>query len=480
MDMKRLINTERVYLVVVACVAIVLLFTGTFIGVADNGDFLRIMGATGLNYYDALESYEDRFFNFAHAHFAYDSFFRGFYPTTQLILVFLARFVGGIFNSSAFDIRFLAFFYVAFLLLAGYLLIKYNKTKSWIVASTLAVLMVVVFADVGYLIYFNSLFGEPVSFVFLLLTIALGLVLTKQEKPSKRVLIFFFASALFLVCSKTQNAPIGVGFALLGIRFIYLNKYDKSWRKLAAVLCAITFVASVVMYAAAPKDFKNINIYQTVFFGILNGSPDVDGDLQKLGLPDKLSVLAGTNYFQTDTAIKQDDPSLTSDFYDRISHVDVLLFYIQNPSRLISRMEVAAENGMTIRPYYLGNYEKAEGKPAGANTFAFSTWSEFKKQYIPNKLWFIVLFFVLFFAAASYEWVRRKDTRSRIAVELFVLLALIGIFSFLIPIVGDGLADLSKHLFLFNVVFDMMFVTAIVWIVYQLTHQIARRISVRR
>ncbi|MGO4547370.1 hypothetical protein AB4Z29_21535 [Paenibacillus sp. 2TAB23] len=465
--MRKLFAIENVYVLLASCVAIWLLFAGEFIGVADNGDFLRMMGSAGLNYYDASESYEDRFFGYAHAYFAYDHFFRGFYPSTQFIVVTIARFIGKLFNGSAFDVRILGGIYAALLIAAGYLIIKYNKTKSVTTAVVLALLMLLVFSDIGYLAYFNSLFGEPVSFVFLLLTIGLGLLLTKQEEPSRRTLALFFAAILFLVCSKTQNAPIGVGFALLGLRYAWL-KEDKSWRKLAIILSAVTFLASVVMYAAAPKDFKHINMYQTVFFGILNQSPDVEGDLKDLGLPSRLSVLAGTNYFQGDTAIKQNDPSLKAEFYDRISHMDVLLFYLKHPARLISKMEYAAENGMSIRPYYLGSFEKSEGKPSGAIAYSYSTWSEFKRHHMPNALWFIAVVYGLYFAVAVFEWLRRYDKRSRISAELLILLGLTGIFSFLIPILGDGQADMGKHLFLFNVVFDMMLVAGVVWLVYQM------------
>ena len=467
--MRKLLKVEFAYLIVAAGIAMWLLFTKVFIGVADNGDFLRIMGTAGLNYYDAFETYEDRFFSYAHANFAYDTFFRGFYPSTQMILVVIARFISLIFNEAVFDIRYLAALYVVLLLTAGFLLIKYNKGKSLITASVITILMLLIFTDIGYLAYFNSLYGEPVSFIFLLLTFALGLLLTKQVKPSKRVLVFFFIAILFLVCSKTQNAPIGIAFALLGLRYAWMKTDDIRWRKLAVILSTATFVISIVMYVAAPKDFKNINIYQTVFFGILNGSPDVEGDLQQLGLPSKLSVLAGTNYFQAATAIKQDDPTLTADFYERISHADVLLFYMKNPARLLSKMEYAAENGMNIRAYYLGNYEKSEGKPAGSISFDYSMWSEFKRNYIPNTMWFITLFFMLYYTVVVYEWLRCNHIPARIGVELFILLGLIAIFSFLIPIIGDGQADLSKHLFLFNVAFDMMLASAAIWLVHRLS-----------
>ncbi|MCR2805916.1 glycan biosynthesis hexose transferase WsfD [Paenibacillus soyae] len=475
--MKKWLTVENGFLLAAAGIVISLLLAGTFVGVADNGDFLRIMGSIGLDYYEE-EPYEDRFFRYAHSLFAYDAFFRGFYPSTQLVLVVVARSIGYLLNGEAFDVRVLGAIYAVILIAAGYVLVKLVRTRSLAAAIALALLLLFVFFDIGYLAYFNSLFGEPVSMVFLLLTMALGLYVAMQEKPSRRALILFSAAALFLIGSKTQNAPVGVGFALLGLRYAWLRD-DKPWRRLALSLSALTLLLSVATYALAPKDFKDINTYQTVFFGILKDSPDVEGDLKELGLPARLSVLAGTNYFQADTAIKQNDPSLKADFYDRISHADVLLFYMKHPGRLIDKLEYAAKYSMIIRPYYLGNFEKAEGKPPGALTYKYSGWSEFKKHEVPSELWFIALFFVLYFALAAWEWAKRKDMRSRTAVELFVLFGLTGAFSFAIPILGDGAADIAKHLFLFNAVFDMMAVSMAVWLIYRVVHLINRNLKAK-
>lgn len=471
--MKKWLTAENGFLLAAMGIVIPLLLAGTFIGVADNGDFLRIMGSIGLNYYEE-EAYDDRFFRYAHSLFAYDTFFRGFYPSTQLLLVVVARCFGYLLNGEAFNIRVLGAIYAALLIAAGYVLVKLVRAKSPIVGIALALLLLFVFFDIGYLAYFNTLFGEPVSMVFLLLTMAMGLYVAAQERPSRKALVLFFAAALFLIGSKTQNAPVGVGFALLGLRYAWLRA-DKPWRKLALSLSALTLLLSVATYVLAPKDFKDINTYQTVFFGILKDSPDVEGDLKELGLPARLSVLAGTNYFQGDTAIKQNDPSLKADFYDRISHADVMLFYMKHPGRLLDKLEYAAEYSMIIRPYYLGNYEKSEGKPPGALSYKYSGWSEFKKHEVPSRLWFIALFFGLYFAIAAWEWARRKDKRSRTAAELFVLFGLTGVFSFVIPVLGDGAADIAKHLFLFNAVFDMMAVTMVVWLFYRAAHLFAVR-----
>lgn len=465
--MKNRLRSETIIAVAGLGLIICLLFLRPFTGVADNGDFLRMMNTVGLNYYDAAEGYADRFFSFSHSRFAYDNLFSGFYPSSQILLVLIPRLLSGLVHGSYFDIRVLAGVYALLLLAATWLIVKLGSRTSYITGLLLGAAMLFVFYDIGYLAYFNSLFGEPVSMVFMLLTFALGLRLTVQERPGTGGLIWFFIAVLFLICSKIQNAPVGLAFALIFLRLRTLDGRS-NWRRLALRFAVATALVSVIMYVAAPKELKHINLYQTVFFGILNESPDVRGDLRDLGLPERLEVLAGTNYFQGDTAIKQDDPSLTADFYNRISHKDVLFFYLGHPSRLIDNMQYAAENSMSIRPYYLGSYEKAEGKPAGAVAYAYSGWSEFKNNHLPDSLGFLVLFYLVYYAGVLFHYFRAKERAGKIAGELIMLLGLIGLFSFLVPILGDGRADIGKHLFLFNVSFDMMAVAMLGWAAHRL------------
>ncbi|MEF3303137.1 glycan biosynthesis hexose transferase WsfD [Paenibacillus sp. GYB003] len=471
--MRKMIRAEWFAVLAGLSILVYSLFTEPFIGVADNGDFLRVMGTVGLNYGLPDESYEDRFFGYAHRYFSYDRFFQGFYPSTQIILVAAARLIGSVRDPSSFDIRVLGALFSVLLLAATYIIVRYNTYKSSAVGVALAICMLFVFFDIGYAAYFNSLFGEPVSFVFLLLSAGFGLCLLNREKPSRTIIWLYFVSVFFLACSKIQNAPAGILFAALGLRFMTL-RHEPNWRRLTIGLSASIAVVSVVMYAAAPKGLKNINLYQTVFYGILHGSPDIDGDLKELGLPSHLSVLAGTNYFQTDTAIKQDAPSMKPDFYDRVSHRDILLFYVKHPSRLIDKMEFAASNSMSIRPYYLGNYLKQENKPSGAMAYGYSVWSEFKHTQMPRSLLFISAFYAIYYAVAIFEYIRRRDRISRIRTELMMLIGLVGAIGFLMPILGDGQADIGKHLFLFNVCFDMMLVVSVIWLVYQLAHWSAR------
>jgi hypothetical protein len=445
-------------------------------GVADNGDFLRIMQTVGLDYLEPEPDDRDKYFGYFIREYRLDGLGAGGYVSTQIVLVFAATLLNRLlYSQDVFDIRFLAAVYTLLLLAAYWAAFRFHRSRPTAFHIALGILLVFLFTDAGYIAYFNSLFGEPVSFVFLLLTVVLALGLASAENPRRGLLAAFFVCAVFLTGSKIQNAPIGILLAILCLRFLHFRS-DRAWRKTVISFAAILALGSIAMFVFAPKELKAINMYQTVFFGILKDSPTPERDLEELGLPKELAVLAGTNFFTPDTPIPQRDPMLDDLFYSRMSHGKVAAFYLKHPGRLLAKLEIAAQNGMSIRPYYLGTYEKSEGRPYGAVSETFAFWSSFKSQKMPNTLWFLVPFCLAYFAVLIREHRRAANLQSKVYAETFAVLAAIGMISFAVPVIGDGEADLGKHLFLFNVCFDLMFAASLLWIV----HRLALRFSGRK
>lgn len=443
-------------------ILVVVLFLKPVIGLADNGDFQRIMMGTGLEYLDDELSYEDKYFGYFIRQFRMTEPGFGGYVSTQWIPVFLAKGLSGLVHPGIFDMRALAAIYGGLLLAALWLLIRVNKGERPWANVLLALLGIVLFVDVGYLAYFNSLYGEPLSFVFLLLSFGFATALVRRERPSVALLAGFFLAALFLAGAKVQNAPVGVLLALLGLRFLVLRK-DKGWRRLVVIFSSVLLLVSVALYVALPKEIRIINQYQTVFYGVLKDSPTPEQDLRELGIPEKFAVNAGTNYFE-EAPIDQQDPVFAEEYYPNFSHLKVALFYLKHPGRLVDKLEVSANQGMTIRPYYLGNYEQSSGKPAGSVAERFGWWSAWKREAVPNKLWFVALAFVAYFAVVWLEWRLAKDVRKKLYAEVFGFLGIVALIQFVLPVIGDGEADLAKHLFGFNVAFDLMLWAGAGWL----------------
>ena len=455
-----------VALAAAAGVGVFLLFFPPVIGVADNGDFARVMRQAGLTHLDPRETYEQRYFHYAHTRYAFTDHAWGGYVSSHVILVNVAAWLGRIADGRVFDIRVLGACYLALLLTALALIGRYLPAgrrrsaggEAIVTAAALAAL-VFVFADVGYLAYFNSFFGEPYALVGMLLLAGAALAIAAADRPSGAMLALLAAAAFAVATSKIQNAPLGLAFALLFARLFTLRR-DRQWRLQASAGLAAVVLGSLAMLALAPDGLRHINLYQTVFYGILKDSPSVSADMRELGIPEKYAALAGTNYFQKDTAIPQDDPELRREVLEKLGHKDVLLYYLRHPDRLRQKLERAAENGVYIRPKYLGNYDREAGRPPGALAWTFSGWSRLK-PHLPHTLPWVTGFYSLYALSLGICWMRLRSPRARLIAETLAAVALAGAFSFVVPVLGDGEADLAKHLFMFNVCSDMMIVSAI-------------------
>ncbi|MFC4600496.1 hypothetical protein [Cohnella hongkongensis] len=435
------------------------------IGLADSGDFGRVLGVSGLRVLHPEQSYEELYFNYAHSYFGYGDFTLGGYVSTHVLFVAAAGWIGRLIDGSVFDIRILGACYAAFYIWAIALFVRHSprmkgQAKTLCMAAVLAGALLFVFSDIGYAAYFQSFFGEPYALIAMLLLVASAFALASSEEPSGRMFALFVAAALAVATSKIQNAPLGFVFALLAWRMIRLRK-DRRWQRQVWTGVAVLLVGSALMLVAAPDRLKHVNLYQSIFFGVLRDTPHLERDMAELGIPEKYKALAGTNYFQKDTAIPQNDPVLHREVLQQLSHKDIAIYYLKHPSRFMQKLDRAAENAMYIRPYYLGNYDASAGKPPGAISHSFGGWSEFKVYAMPRSAIGYFLIFLAYAITLAAIWRSSRSGAWRLRVETLSVVAVAGAFSCVVPLVGDGEADLGKHLFMFNVCFDMMVVSVI-------------------
>lgn len=466
---NKVIRCETILLLAAAFILFHILMVKPIMGVADNGDFARVIWPAGIDYLTADAG--DRYFKYMHPYFNLQGLnIWGFsYSFSEMVFIKLAMVINMLaFDRHIFDIRFLSGLYSLVFLGVLYVVFRYNKQKHWFSNLVLAAVLLLIFTDVGYIAYFNSFYGEAMSLLFLGLILGIALLLARQERPKTWLMVSFFAAALFFVNAKLQNSPLGILIALFGLRFLW-KREDKVWRRITVGCSVFLMLFSIITYAVIPRELRDINIYQSVFFGILKDSPSPEKDLEELGLSKELTVLAGTNYFMTDVPIRQQDPIMRKEFYPNISHTKVLLFYMKHPDRYMQKLEATAKNAFAVRQGYLGNYAKedqVQGDPKGN---LYGTWGRFKRYVFPHRFLFILLYFAAYFGVLITAWIRRKAHSEKLYVEALLLLGVLGVTQYVIPVLGDGEADISKHLFLFNVCFDMMFVGMATWISCQCT-----------
>jgi hypothetical protein len=107
-----------------------LLMIPPVIGLADSGDFGRVLGVTGLSVLNPQQTYEQLYFNYAHQQYGYGGYTLGGYVSTHVILVAVAGLIGRAVNGEVFDIRILGLTYSVFFVWAVTLLVRNAENRT--------------------------------------------------------------------------------------------------------------------------------------------------------------------------------------------------------------------------------------------------------------------------------------------------------------------------------------------------------------
>ncbi len=355
-----------------------------------------------------------------------------------------------------FDIRLLGGFYLALMLAAVYLVLNYGKMKEQWQNLLLAALMYFVFFDVAYLVYFNTLYAEAGFLVFLVLAVSLYLKLTLSDHPRNPTLILYYL-CVFLLCGMKPNmAFIGILFALMGLRLMPLRK-GYPFRILNGVLAVLVAVMPFFQFREVMPADRQANLYNAVFYGILKDQEDVPGALDKLGLDASLAAYAGTASFQADLASEE----LQTEFFGEISYGDVVAYYLTNPSDLLQKLKISANNGFENRPRYLGNYTAVSGRAPTDLAGGFSLYSTVKRRMFPAKSGFVFLFAALFIIGALYLRKQADKPGAKALCDGAVVLGVLSLVLFPVPVMTFGESELARHMGIYAMLFDVMFVMAV-------------------
>ena len=450
-------------------------------GLANNGDFFRAIHNHGLS--DISTSNSDNYFNYFVSKYRLSDDFidnRADYFSTQSVIISAAVFLNNIFfHNGTFDIRFVSVIYAIIYLFTSFLILKLlselvesvfkNATEKFRLTVTyiFTALYVFVLGDFSYLFYFNSFFGEPLSFTMLLLYVALTARIIISKNPSAFIVISYLLTIIMLVGGKQQNAPIGVLSALFLIRMITLKK-ENSW-KYAMVASAVAVSAfSAFTYTSISGEIQYLGKYHTVTMGVMVSESSSE-ELKDIDLSPQLVLLKGTTAFNRYPMILISSPKMYTLMYNHATPVKIATYYITHPNALNIILDFVAHHSYEIKPDMVGNYLKPAGQPPLAKSYFFSLWSIIKNYIFPKSFGFILIFYAVIDGCLLVSYIRflkERSQKKRLAIEFVLVIELMSLLQVAIAFIGGGESDLEKHLFLFNETFDMMFLFALFGIVY--------------
>ena len=448
--------------IVATLILIFTLFVPPLVGMADNGDFYRAINGNGLYKLDrdAADQYLS-YFSSQYGVYQYFNEYEGSLLSSQTPFIHAAVALDRLFtgNDAVFDVRFLALLIGLWSLVALYLLVDYatlglEKGFGYIVAA----LAVLIFFDVGYIAYFNSFYAEGLVLVSFLTAMACALLIRQQRYPPYALLAGYVFSGIILTCAKQQNAPLGILLGLLCVpMMLNLPKNDseasprpkgRTKRRFITGACAsLLCFCGVAVYLLIPQEFVEINQYHAMTRGVLMSAENPEQTLERFDIDPQYALLDGSIYYERYPTVDVEGDALKADFFPKYNFVSIAAHYLTHPGDLVVILNHTAKNAYAIRPEAIGNFERSAGREPAQKAAFFTLHSTLKNMIVPKTVGFILIWL------ASILGLSFRD-RWRTTVLACVFLA--GLSQIGVSVVGAGDADLSKHIFLYNVAFDFI------------------------
>ncbi|MDR6549600.1 hypothetical protein [Paenibacillus qinlingensis] len=461
----RIVSPASFAAISVLLITVIALFTPPYIGMADNGDYARILNGLYVN----DPTYTSQYFGYFIKTFGIFQYYNensASIFSTQTFFMKAAILINQLlYREDMFDIRFQAGMYVMLYIGAIYLLVealtwKMSKKLGYLMAA----LVIFMLGDTGYTAYFSSFYGESVVLIMTVYMVAFGVLLYRKRYNDYLMIILFVLSAMILTASKQQNAPVGMIAAPIGIFFIYLRK-NALYRVVTSVLLIALLGVGVGTYVLIPKEFVNINKYHAMTRGVLMGAENPENTLKGFDIDKQYAILNETEYFDAYTTVNVESEILQKQFYSKYGFVSILTYYMMHPNQAGQMLNLAARDGFSIRPKAMGNYERSVGKPFGAQTVFFSGYSLLKSAVAPKTFGFVFLWILTIlglYLPSFISAIRSRLWRNAIRLPLILMLIGIGLSGIFVSIIGAGDADLAKHEFLFTLIFDLVSLITVV------------------
>jgi hypothetical protein len=422
------------------------LFVPPIVGLADQGDFTRMIGRFGYGAVDKSAEYA-----FLARKYVPDPNARlRVYEqeSSEYIFVGAAVLLNKVLSrDGSLDITMVGFVHMLAFLYAFYRLLV--ATGPFRAAPLIWILALLALTDVGYVAYWNSFYAEPASCIFFLLLLGESIAICRTPNVSNAQAIRWALWAVLFVMAKPQNAPLGVLLAL----FVWRVRMGRvAIGSSLAILAAVAFIT-----ATSPIANMWSSTYDQVFMAILPESKTPAQDAQALGLTPDWLKYSGTGAWTQGTNLYE---AVRSGLIGKtITHGTIARFYLLRPARIWRHAKRVLPVAFSLRPDTCGNFERSAGFPPGFKSQTFDAWSGFHEHGLEACGKLILIALLLSPAVCVAAWLRSARDKRR-PIELFALLSISCLLSFGIAICGDAW-DNVKHLFLFNLLLDTWMVAGI-------------------
>lgn len=292
---------DFLFMIIAAILCIITIYLPQVHGVADQGDFERVMLPAGLdfisrgthNFYGFIEQKYVMRFMYGHDALLYPLRLLAILPATSYIYPIAIAKIFCLFTGY-FDTRVLAAVMCAAYIVICTLLLRRLRTGNLFADIVLYALVLFVFFDGIILTMFNSMYGQAMMTVSMALFILSSVAAIQNINHLKWThLVFLATGCVFLLASKLQCI---VFLPLMVLMWVYVIRRT-GVRKTAVILLCLVIWHGAGGYVINSSSLNEDTQYNSVFYGILKDSSDPRADLESLGLSPELAEDAGKHAY---------------------------------------------------------------------------------------------------------------------------------------------------------------------------------------
>jgi hypothetical protein len=239
------------------------------------------------------------------------------------------------------------------------------------------------------------------------------------------------------------------------------------------VALAMTLIAGACwVFVETPYWYKAENRFTVVFSKLLPASTTPARDVEELGLSQSDLPYIGQHAFLPYSPAF--DPNWLRAFSERGSYGKLAVFWLRHPWRTVATLRQDLEReAWQRRPATFSNFQPEAGRPAGAQTEAFGSWSALQSRLSRSWPLHTVAWYGLALLFGPYLARRCGPGFQSATAWTLVFAATLGLGEFCIASLTDA-RETDRHLLLFHLFTDFTMFLALVYALGRSTRSIAR------
>lgn len=482
-------RTGFFFVVLVVLLLYCVLFAEPHMGATNNGDYYRFAERCAINGIELFEGDEYPFFYKVYEKWQWKPMdFQLLTPVKQSFgnvwLVSLVRLVTNIFDDTAqtpFSTFSLSIVYAVLFLCAAAMLIWAAVRLTGQRAQWMILIGIVMLMGSMHLAWFNSLYGEAMLYVGLLLSCGLLLFLILEKHSVVCTLLSYAAlcvSIFLFLTAKPQGVLAWPFWSTMLVVLVYnLCKAIQSKHRwlLKGTLILITAgflvysgISCVSLYKWNGEYNERDTLYSSIMYGALmltDTQEEAEAMLTDMGLPTECYADKGRHaYSSPDEFHTQEHIEEMKDLLcEKTNTFGVLKYYLSHPVYSYRALEITASYAVqpAVSLLMFNGQDISQGAVVQER---FALWQRLRPYVVPHHFLTYVVVYAALFLICIHSLVRhRKDMRHCMLIGMYLLIMATGIIQYPLPFIGNGLADTNKQLYLFMLCWDITILIAVGW-----------------